>query len=326
MPSTSAHDHPWIEKVKGLAAAPACLALVWLSACRNGGGGGGAGGANGGQPASPVPTAHGPINLRVDPLQGTVGSEVTVTLSGVEGTPGIAFGTARAEVKPLGSDRFLVRVPPEAKTAPVAVSLGREVSVTPLPFRVVQLPPGPHLLSLSPRLGPVGTAVTLRGTGFGAVTAVSFADTRAKVQRRTDSELEVLVPEGTHGWAPIRLEVAHSGDPIWTHAFFAALARRFQGRLESLSPEGGPAGTVVTLRYPDSGIESLGAVFFGDVQARIRKRPGPTFGTSEVQATVPAGARTGPVRLFPPCRRHPWSVRPGPRRRSAGAPGPEVPL
>jgi YD repeat-containing protein len=103
------------------------------------------------------------------------------------------------------------------------------------------------IITFSPESGPVGTAVTISGTGFSSTATqntVKFNGTAAVVSSATNSQLQVIVPTGaTNG--PISV-TSPSGSATSTQTF-AVTSSNGVPTITSFSPTSGVAGTAVGL-------------------------------------------------------------------------------
>src|SRR6516164_1292087 len=109
---------------------------------------------------------------------------------------------------------------------------------------VYNAPPAASLTSLSPTIGPVGTAVTISGSNFGSVqstSTVTFGGIGATPATWSTTSIVVPVPAGATTGSVV-VSVGGVGSNALTYTV-AAVAPT----LTSLSPTSGPVGTVVTI-------------------------------------------------------------------------------
>ena len=146
------------------------------------------------------------------------------------------------------------------------------------------------ITGIDPPSGPVGTRVTIRGTGFVAIasnTEVSFSGTMAtNVDVIGSTVLVVVVPTGA-ATGPIEV-VVNSGTPVSSSDFTVTIPPT----ISSISPEMGPVGTSVVIEGQNfSATAEDNVVEFNGVTAAT-----PT-GVSETSLTVlvPNNATTGPI-------------------------------
>ena len=140
----------------------------------------------------------------------------------------------------------------------------------------------------SPTSGPIGTGVTVTGTGMGTVSAVKFNGLPASFTRSSSAKIVATVPGGAIS-GPITL-VSSSGAFTSTVAFTVTPAAP---TLSAFTPPSGPVGTVVTLR--GTNLLQTTSVRFSGLTA-----PYTVQNDWEVLATVPAGSATGKVSLTTP--------------------------
>jgi hypothetical protein len=145
--------------------------------------------------------------------------------------------------------------------------------------------PPPTITSFSPTSGKAGTAVTITGTGFTGATAVAFGGATASFTVASDTRIDAMVP------------VAAVTGPITvtTPAGTATSATAFTvlPKVTSFRPTSGPPGTVV--RITGTGLTGTTKVTFGGVKATFS-----VDGVTSITATVPAGARTGRIKVITP--------------------------
>jgi Carboxypeptidase regulatory-like domain len=152
-------------------------------------------------------------------------------------------------------------------------------------------PPATTITSFNPTIGPVGTPVTITGTGFTGASAVTFFNGVIAAFTVTDSQhISTSVPAAaTTG--PIT--VAAPGGSVTSTASFTVTGSPTP-TITSFSPTSGPAGTAVTIT--GSGFTGAGAVkFFNGVSATFSVTNDTHIGTS-----VPATAATGVIKVTTP--------------------------
>jgi len=145
-------------------------------------------------------------------------------------------------------------------------------------------PPAPVISSFSPSSGPQGSSVMVTGTGFTGASAVSFGSVAAmSFHVDSDTQITAVVPGGfTH--SPIK--VTTGGGTAKSATNFSLIPPS----IGSFSPKSGPEGTQVVI----TGLGFTGAthVWFGGVDATFN-----VDSDTQVTATVPIGAATGPISI-----------------------------
>jgi len=147
--------------------------------------------------------------------------------------------------------------------------------------------PGPTITSFTPPSGPLGTSVTINGTGLTGATSVTFNSVSASFTVTSDAAIQATVPAGaTTG--PVSVTTP-GGTATNANNFTVVSAPS----ITSLSPASGPLGTSVTVN--GTGLTGATAVAFNSVSANFT-----VTSDTAIQATVPAGATTGPVSVTTP--------------------------
>lgn len=143
----------------------------------------------------------------------------------------------------------------------------------------------PVITSVSPLQGPVGTVVTIDGTGFGATqgsSTVTFSGSFATVTSWSDTQIVAVVPEGaTSGPLVVTVDGVHSNG-----LKFVVIVE-----INDVSPPDGCVGTVITITGSGFGpVQGTSTVKFNGVLAT------PTgWSATTITVPVPAGATTGPL-------------------------------
>lgn len=234
----------------------------------------------------------------MDPIAGPVGTQVTLTGTGLAGATGVAFGgVAAADLQVLDDTTVTAVVPAGAVTGPVSVRVAAGLHLSPMDFTVTgdagAAAALPTLSGAEPDHGAPGTRVTLTGTGILAVDQVDFGGVAAPEFRVLgDTTLVVVVPD-----------LAVTGPvTVVTRAGMAALALFTVDPVlpppvvGSVSPAQGAPGTVVTIS--GSGFVPLDTqVLFGGFMADL---PDVSPDGTTLTAVVPATGLSGPVMVVAP--------------------------
>jgi hypothetical protein len=147
-------------------------------------------------------------------------------------------------------------------------------------------PSPPTVTSFIPTSGPVGTSVSITGTGFTGATSVAFNGVAASFTFNSDTNLSATVPSGaTTG--PISVTTPN-GTGTSASSFTITGGGGNPPAVTSFTPTSGPVGTSVSIT--GTGFTGVTAVTFNGVAASF------TFNSdTNVSATVPSGATTGPI-------------------------------
>ncbi|WP_338868383.1 IPT/TIG domain-containing protein [Myxococcus stipitatus] len=214
------------------------------------------------------------------------GMRVTLTGTGFTGATTVSFnGTSAIFSLSVESDTSLsASVPTGASTGRLRVYNSRGVGVSGADFTVL---PAPRITGFSPSSGPVGTVVTLNGSGFTGATKVRLGNTTLAVTSKSDSQLTVTIPTGTLSGA---FSLDAPGGRVSSDARFSVQSSASPA-LSSFSPNTGRAGTNITLN---------GANFTGTTAVTFNGTPSTDISISDdsrLYVYVPPGATSGPIRV-----------------------------
>ena len=140
-------------------------------------------------------TPSPPTVLAFLPLSGPIGTSVTITGTGFTGATAVTFNGTPATFTVNLSTQITATVPLGATDGPIAVTTPGGTDASPLNFDVTASPV-PLVLAFLPLRGPVGTSVTITGTGFTGATAVTFNGTPATFTVNLSTQITATVPLG----------------------------------------------------------------------------------------------------------------------------------
>jgi YD repeat-containing protein len=147
-------------------------------------------------------------------------------------------------------------------------------------------------IDFSPKRGPVGTAVTIRGTGFSATpaaNAVTFNGVAAVVDSSSATQIKTIVPAGASTGAIGITSPIGASTSTQPFIVIASASEVGPPSISSFNPLGGVAGTAVTIL--GSGFNAApggNVVAFNGVPATVITANG-----SEISTEVPGGAGSG---------------------------------
>jgi hypothetical protein len=132
----------------------------------------------------------------LSPPSGTAGTTVTLTGRNFTGVTDVFFNNSRSENVSIISDTELrAVVPGAATTGPIRVVNGEGSASSAAAFVVLA---APAITSFTPTTGPVGTEITINGSGFTGTTAVLINGTpAASFVAVSDAQLRATVAVGT---------------------------------------------------------------------------------------------------------------------------------
>jgi PKD repeat protein len=231
---------------------------------------------------SPAPTISS-----FTPGSGPIGTSVDILGSNLTGVTEVAFTGAIADFTVDSDSEIHATVPTYAATGPIRVETFSSACTSSSPFTVTW--PAPTITSFTPASGPVGALVNVYGTTFNDVTSVKLNGTPVLTyQVNSLTWISAYVPPGaTTG--PISLTTP-SGTATSSIPFTVT---GVAPTIRSFTPTSGPAGTSVDILGSNfSGASSL--TFNGTAASFI------VNSDSELHATVPGGATTGPIAVTTP--------------------------
>jgi IPT/TIG domain-containing protein len=223
----------------------------------------------------------------VSPASGPIGAQVQINGSGFGTTQGgssIVIGQHTATVVSWSDTLITATVPVAANSNGTVVVVGG-VQSNNMPFTVLYS----TVTSISPSSGPAGTQVTINGSNFGATqgsSALNFTGATPTIVSWSDTAIIATVPSGARSGA---VYTTVGGINSNTSINFTVPAPT----ITAISPSSGVVGTQVTVTgsgfLSTQGSSSIG--FTGGNGTVV------SWSDTQIVANVPAGARTGPIRV-----------------------------
>jgi hypothetical protein len=133
----------------------------------------------------------GPVIDSFTPLAGKVGSSVTLTGQRFTGATDVSFNGASASFIVNNDTQITATVPSEGTTGKISVTTPGGSALSAKAFKVK-----PAISSFTPTSGPVGTPVTLSGSGLLGTTNVSFNGVSASFTVVDSHTIDTTVPAG----------------------------------------------------------------------------------------------------------------------------------
>lgn len=234
-------------------------------------------------------TLANPMITSITPSSGPVGSSVQINGSGFGATQGsgaVKFtSSATATITSWSDTQITATVPTAAISGAVSVTTGGVTSNTNINFNI----PAPHITSISPTSGVVGTPVTINGSGFQATkgsNSAGFPTGSFTVTSWSDTQIVGTVPAvgGTNPVEVVVNNIISNADLEFTNP---------SPVMKSISPVGGPVGTQVQIAGSGFGAtQGSSTVSFSFTNAAIV-----SWSDTLITATVPSGITTGGVRV-----------------------------
>jgi hypothetical protein len=228
----------------------------------------------------------GPYIADVTPAFGSVNDLITINGAHFTNATAVKFNnTPSTSVIVNGAaTQISARVPAGATSGPITVVTPQGTNNSPGPFTVVGA--GPYITAFTPTAGSAGATVFVYGVHFTGATNATFNGVPGiNFFVQSDTQLRVDAPSGvTTG--PMAVN-SPSGRSQTSSNFFVAPVIR------TVSPGLGRAGTNVVL----TGSNFLGtvSVSFAGTNAAFT-----VVNNTNIQTTVPVGARTGLIRVTTP--------------------------
>ncbi|MGD0998211.1 MAG: GDSL-type esterase/lipase family protein [Thermoleophilia bacterium] len=190
-----------------------------------------------------------------------------------------------ATFKVVSDTQITATVPAGAGSGPIIVTAPSGSTTSTANFAVF---PVPTIAALIPISGPVGSSVTLLGSGFTGTSKVELNGHAAAFTVDSDTQITTAVPAGA-GSGPFA--VTTPGGTATSAASFAVFP---VPTLASFTPPSGRVGATVTLS--GTGFVGATAVHFNGLAATTFSASGDT----QISATVPAGATSGKITVTTP--------------------------
>ena len=186
-----------------------------------------------------------PVVERIVPTEGPPGTEVTI--HGQHFSPRPMDNTVTMSGRPVvvrnaTPTTLDVIVPTGASSGPFVVRVAQAGEVSTPTFTVTA---GTAITSFTPQIGPPGTQVTLRGTGFSPNrrhNRVFINNLRARVERASPTELVIVVPPSA-ATGPIVVDVRGAGRAQTDQPFTVQQLPV----IRAVTPAEGPPGVQVTI-------------------------------------------------------------------------------
>jgi hypothetical protein len=220
------------------------------------------------------------------PASGPIGTVIAVTGTGFTGTSAASVDGLPAEFTVVSNTLEDVTVPSGAATGAIHIRTALGLGVGSSNFIVTST--APIITSFTPASGPVGTVITVNGSGFTGSTAASVDGFVASYTVVSDSVVQVTVPSGAAtGSIHVRNSLGVGSSPS-NFTVTAAIPT-----ITSCTPASGSVGTVITV-IGTNFANTTAASVDGVVAGYVVESP------TEVLITVPSGASSGSIHVRNP--------------------------
>ncbi|MCB9230785.1 MAG: hypothetical protein H6581_03945 [Bacteroidia bacterium] len=130
------------------------------------------------------------------PTSATVGATVTVNGSGFVNVSQVKLGDLQAGFNVLSPNTLQFQVPMGASTGKITVTTDTGTVVSQASLQIPPVAAGPQIFSFSPPVGNPGTLVSIQGSNFSSVTAVTFNGIPGVITTLLPELVIAKVPEG----------------------------------------------------------------------------------------------------------------------------------
>jgi hypothetical protein len=230
----------------------------------------------------------------VEPPRAGPGAQLTIRGGGFAKVPArnrVYLNAVQLPIKSASEQQLVVQLPANVASGKVLVDVqgaGRAFSDAPF---VVQRPPS--IVDFTPKFGPPGTVVTVRGTNFGtqpdAVDA-TIGETALRVRAAQDTRMELEIPSGAAA-GKLSIRVSGVGPALSAGAFTVLPPLKISG----FRPAAGPAGSELVIEGEGFGdAPGRNRVLIGNAVARVTE-----VGATRLKVRVPKAA-SGPVSVQVP--------------------------
>ncbi len=217
------------------------------------------------------------------PASGIVGSSVIITGTGFFGVTNVRVnGVNMASFTVDSPTQITAAIPTAATSGLISVTTAGGTANSASNFSIV-----PNITSLGTTSGPVGTSVTINGSGFGLATAITFNGVSATFSASASpyTSITATVPTGaTTG----TVSVTTPGGTGTSATNFTVTPT-----VSSFSPTSGAEGASITIN--GQAFTGVTAVTFNGTSAVFS-----FVSNTQITATVPVGATTGTIAVTTP--------------------------
>ncbi len=226
-----------------------------------------------------VPT---PTISSFTPTSGPAGTSVDIRGTNFTGATFVTFNGVLATFTVDSDSEIHATVPSGGRSGPISVATPAGSAWSSSSFAVDG--GAPWITSFTPMSGPVGTRVDILGTNLTGATSVTFGSKAATFAVDSGSELHATVPSGAiNSYITVVTPVGSST----AGALFLVTAIPAP-TITSFTPSSGPVGTSVDIQ--GTNFSGASAVTFNGATASFK-----VDSDSEIHATVPSGATSGPM-------------------------------
>lgn len=210
------------------------------------------------------------------PLGGSANTEVTLKGSGFSPVTSVQFNGIGAWFQVVDDTTINTRVPSTGTTGPISLTAGATTVYSATNFFVGNQP---WINSISPNGGSAGTAVTINGSSFSAITGVTFNGVNSSYVVNSTNQIVAVAPSGG---ATGDVIVHNLAGPSNGYYFY------YPPTVASFAPAGATTG--VTVHVYGTNLSITNTVRFNGTTATFN-----VVDNTHLTAYVPGGATSGPI-------------------------------
>ena len=222
----------------------------------------------------------------ISPNYGAPAAQINITgtdFGATQGNGSVTVGGAPSYVVSWSNTLIAIQVPSRATTGNIVVTAGGKASNG----AAFTFYPYPAITGISPASGPVGTPITVIGTGLldgGGNAAVTFNGTPATILSEAPNSIKVEVPAGaTTGPVSIRV----NGDTVKSSSNFTVIAPQ----ITSISQNYGAPSALVDITGNNFGTtQGNGIVTVGGALSYVA-----SWSSTKIAILVPSRAKSGNI-------------------------------
>jgi hypothetical protein len=234
-----------------------------------------------------VTVSGSPTITSISPTSGAVGAAVTINGTNFSTATAVAFNSTQATFVINSATKITATVPAGATTGKITVTNSVGTATSASSFTVK-----PAISSFTPTSGHAGTTqVTINGSNLSNASSVTIAGAAAAINSNSANQILATVGAGATGSGLVVVTTpggTTDSSNLGTPNFTVTTNGSSSPVITSFTPTGGIGGTSVTIN---------GANFTGTTAVKFNGAS-TTFtfiSDSQLKATVPAGATTGPI-------------------------------
>ncbi len=233
----------------------------------------------------PFVVTTAPVILDFEPFGGPAGTPIVLRGRNFAGATAVRFGAVNASFFAVADTQINATVPNGATNAPITVVTPGGTGVSSESFLASA---GPIVVDFSPASGAPRTLVTVNGYNFMGAQKVQVNGVNAPFSVVAPTQLNLEVP-ATATTGPITVTTA-AGTGI---SFDWFVVRTGKPMIFGFDPEAGQGRTLVIIEGVD--LATANSVRFNNAPA-----PFSAVADSQIRATVPDGATSGPITVTTP--------------------------